>query len=75
MKKGYTTNMMSEVHVNGLYGENTMHQDFSKTGALLGSKKVVIIIQKQPPEVFFLKNCSKKFRKIHRETPMPESLF
>ena len=53
MKKGCTTNMMFEVHVNGLYGENTLHQDFSKTGALLGSKKVVIIIQKQPPEVLF----------------------
>ena len=30
--------------------------------------------QKQPPEVFSKKR-SKKFREIHRETPMPESIF
>ena len=44
MKNGYTTNMRPEVHVNELDGENTLHQDFSKTSALLGSKNVVIII-------------------------------
>ena len=27
------------------------------------------------PEVFYEKKCSKKFCKIHRETPVPESLF
>ena len=32
-------------------------------------------IQKQSPEVFFKKRCSQKFRKIHRKTPVPESLF
>ena len=31
--------------------------------------------QKQPPEVFYEKRCSWKFRKIHRKTPVPESLF
>ena len=31
--------------------------------------------QKPPPEVFFNKRCSKKFCKIHRKTPVPESLF
>ena len=31
--------------------------------------------QKQPPEVFCKKRCSLKFRKIHRKTPVPESLF
>ena len=25
--------------------------------------------QKQPPEVFYKKRCSEKFRKIHRKTP------
>ena len=30
---------------------------------------------KHPPEVFFNKRCSQKFRKIHRKTPVPESLF
>ena len=30
--------------------------------------------QKQPPEVFCKKGCSKKFRKIHRKTPVSESL-
>ena len=32
-------------------------------------------IQKQPPEVFCKKRCSEKFRKIHKKTPVPESLF
>ena len=31
--------------------------------------------QKQPPEVLCKKSCSQKFRKIHRKTPVPESLF
>ena len=30
---------------------------------------------KQPPEVFYNKSRSQKFRKIHRKTPVPESLF
>ena len=30
---------------------------------------------KQPPEVFNKKRCSEKFHKIHRKTPVPESLF
>ena len=34
-----------------------------------------IYIQMQPPEVFFEKRCSKKFRKIYRKTPVPESFF
>ena len=32
------------------------------------------IIQKQPPEVFFEKRCSWKFRKIHKKTLVLESL-
>ena len=31
--------------------------------------------QKQPPEVFCKKRCSWKFHKIHRKTPVLESLF
>ena len=31
--------------------------------------------QKQPPELFCMKRCSKKIHKIHRKTPVPESLF
>ena len=31
--------------------------------------------QKQPPEVFFEKRCSDKFRKIHRKTAVLASLF
>ena len=27
------------------------------------------------PEVFYVKRCSSKFHKIHRKTPVPESLF
>ena len=32
-------------------------------------------IQKQPPDVFCKKRCSEKYCKIHRKTPVPESLF
>ena len=36
-------------------------------------KHVIILkIQKQPPEVLYLKRCSLKFRKICRITPVPE---
>ena len=31
--------------------------------------------QKQTPKVFYKKGCSKKFRNIHRKTPVLESLF
>ena len=31
--------------------------------------------QKHPPEVFYNKRCSYKFRKYHRKTSVPESLF
>ena len=31
--------------------------------------------QKQPPRVLCKKRCSLKFCKIHRNIPMPESLF
>ena len=33
------------------------------------------LVKKQPPEVFCQKRCSWRFHKIHRETPVPESLF
>ena len=31
--------------------------------------------QMQPPEVFYKKKCSQKFRKIHRKTPVQEYVF
>ena len=31
--------------------------------------------EKQPPEVFYKKKYYYKFHKIHRKTPVPESLF
>ena len=31
--------------------------------------------QKQPPEVFYRKSCSQKFRNIHRKAPVLESPF
>ena len=37
-------------------------------------KTTNLLVQKQPPEVFY-KRCSYKFHKIHRETPVPESFF
>ena len=35
----------------------------------------VINKQKQPPEVFYKKRCSKKFHKIHRKVSVLEFLF
>ena len=32
-------------------------------------------VQKQPPDVFYKKRCSQKFRNIHKKTPVSESLF
>ena len=32
-------------------------------------------VQKQPPEVLCNERCSQKFCKVHRKTPVPESLF
>ena len=32
-------------------------------------------MKKQPPEVFHEKRCSKKFRKIHRKTPVSETFL
>ena len=49
------------------------------SGGLLALAGIYIsslaLIQKQPAEVFCKKRCSQKFRKIHREAPVPESLF
>ena len=33
------------------------------------------LIQKQPPEVFFVEKCSQIFCKIHRKAPVPGSSF
>ena len=40
-----------------------------------GLEQFLISIQKRPPEVFFMKRYSQKFRKIHMKTPVPQSLF
>ena len=49
---------------------------FCNTGKY-GQRKTVFwhILQKQPPEVFCKKRRSWKFRKIHRKTPVPGTLF
>ena len=33
------------------------------------------LIQKQPTDLFYAKRYSWRFHKIHRKTPVPESLF
>ena len=35
----------------------------------------LLLVQKQPPEVFFKKSCSLKLRNIYRKTPVLGSLF
>ena len=39
------------------------------------SSRYYLLRQKQPPEVFCKHRCSQKFLKIHRKTPVLESLF
>ena len=40
------------------------------------AKFLIFYAQNNPPEVFYKKRCSWKFRKIHKKTPtVPESLF
>ena len=44
----------------------------------LGLRQISIknlFCQKQPPEVFYEKRCSRKFHKIHRKTPVPVSFL
>ena len=50
--------------INIVHALNVISKDCSMT-----------TIQKQPPEVFSEKRCSQKFCRIHRKTPVPESLF
>ena len=38
------------------------------------SSSIYFMVQKQPPELFYEKRCSQKFRKIYRKTPVPGSL-
>ena len=44
-------------------------------GVSLAQKCIQLDTGEQPPEVFCKKGCSQKFRKIHRKTPVSESLF
>ena len=39
------------------------------------TKKPLEKVQKQSPEVLCKKKCSYKFRRIHRKTPVPQSLL
>ena len=41
----------------------------------LVSAKLIINEQKQPTEEFCEKNCTKKFCRIYRKTPVSQSLF
>ena len=40
-----------------------------------GAITVIWYFQEQPPEVFYKKRCSQRFRNIHRKTLLLESLF
>ena len=54
-------------------------QPFSQTGQLIFWKMVgsykLCKFQKQPPELFYVKSYSYKFRNIHSKTPLLKSLF
>ena len=51
------------------HGHNTLETSYCKCITF------IISLQKQPPEVFCNKRCSKKFRKIHGKAPAPGSLL
>ena len=42
---------------------------------LIYEKDYLLMCEKQPKEVLCKKRCSWKFRKIHRKTPVPATLF
>ena len=54
-------------------------QPFSQTGQLIFWKMVgsykLCKFKKQPPELFYVKSYSYKFRNIHSKTPLLKSLF
>ena len=47
----------------------------SITNVWKGSKYVSTLCLKQPPKMFYKKSFSKKFRNIHKKTPVLKSLF
>ena len=58
---------------NGTYYDKSYRTFFTSAAEHMGISNLTG--QKQPPEVFCKKRCSKKFPKIHRKTPVPEPLF
>ena len=67
---------ISDCLVSLTYGYFSWLKYFAKaTKAIFLDKLWHIGLQKQPPELFYEKRCSWKFSRIHRKTPVPESLF
>ena len=60
--------------LNVLSNQNIRHKDFRISFRQIWSSRwKQIFLQKQPPDVY--KKTSKKFRNIHRKTPVLESYF
>ena len=59
-------------HFGTLYIKGLRHAVITLSSMITNNS---IYAQKQPPEVFYKKRCSKEFHKIHRKTPVPGSLF
>ena len=59
--------------ITSTYSFLALSQNFYYDPMSLGS--FIFKLQKQPPEVFYVKSCSEKLHKIHRKTLVPESLF
>ena len=73
----------SQFSVDGLSEPFRIGRNRSGGGVMIYVRNVILSkllakhckYQKQLPEVFYEKRCSWKSHKIHRKTPVPESLF
>ena len=57
------------------HGSNVFSRVSRFLDQFLRSEGPIKYPQEQPPEAFYKKRCSKKFRKIHRKALVPESHF
>ena len=64
-------------NLNGLPAHNFIKVSLLQVLAVIRGYDIIFLseTQKQPQEVFYKKRCSQEFRKIHRKTSVPESLF
>ena len=71
------SSVYEKLRITSIYRSLLRSQDIKSNTYSKKTRKnrMIPLIKKQPPEVFFKKMCSKKFRKIHRQTPVNFAKF